>query len=434
MRTFFTQLTTLRTPYSDPSEQQQANRLLLINLIWITATILAAPLMLWWLAGLPDINTGLLLVPLTVFSAFVIHGFIQRGHLRWARRLFVANLMLVALLSTFPEYRLDSPFIILFTLPLTTGGVLLRRSRLLVIALALVVAVSIGGLAQIETGMEPTTLGSATQSIGASIALVFVVIGLNTAILWVFINSTEESIEERHRLARSLADMLQVSHTLSDLSAVGDELNRVVEQLRDGWRLYHVQIFLADPNSGAPILQASTGFIGRRLLDEDSLLRPEESSPISNTLRRRDPLLIRETDPAPQRAGFLPATRSEFLLPLRVGNLMPFGVLDLHSADPDAFLPEERHMLITISHHLAAAIHNIRQANDLRTEFAERDRLIAQYEAGQREIARLNRQLVGSTWGEYLQERQGIAPQLGWRDGAIVPAEIRIRSPGPDSR
>jgi GAF domain-containing protein len=423
MREFFAPLTTIRAAYTDPSEQQQAQRLLLINLVWIAAIILATPFMLWWLARVPQINRGLLIIPGTVLVAFIAFELIQHGHLRQARRLFVLNLFIAALVSIFPDYRLDTPFIIVFTLPLTAAGVLLRGSRLLGIALVLLVITGVGGLAQIAVDMQPTRLGGTTESVGTSIALVFVMIGLNTVMLWTFTSSTEDVLDRQRSLVDLIAHISQIGQTLADLPAVGEDLNRVVEQLREALGLYHVQIFLADPVSGLPILQAGTGFIGRRLLEEEGLLTPDEHSPINEVLRHADSILIRDTDPGQKRGGFLPATQSELLLPLRVGSQAPLGVLDLHSTQRDAFLSEERDALVAVSNHLAAALHGARQTERLRAILEQRDQLGGQIEAAQREVARLNRQLVGTAWGTYLKERQRTVPGLTWREGAIDSAE-----------
>ncbi len=424
MREFLARLTTLPTVYTDSAEQQQARRLLLINLVWIALVVLAAPLMLWWLSWVPDINVGILFIPLTAVVAVLVHMLIQRGQLRQARRLFVLNSLAAALVAIFPEYRLDSPFIIMLVVPLTSAGVLLRGSRLLGVALVLSVMAGVGGLAQIAVGMEPAQLGSTAGSIGASIILILVVIILNTVMLWTFTSSAEEMLDRQHSLTGLIAHTAQISQTLAELPGMGEELSRVVEQLRDMLGLYHVQIFLSDAASGLPVLQASTGFIGRRLLEEGGLVSPGERSPVNAALRQKDPILIRATDLEEQRSSFLPATQSELLLPLRVGNLVPFGVLDLHSTRPDAFAPEERHILEVIGSHIAAALHNLRQADMLRSGYEQRDQLNDQIEAASRELARLNRQLVGSTWGAYLQERQRTQPGLNWRAGALNPAPL----------
>jgi GAF domain-containing protein len=423
MRKSLTQFTSVRPVYTDPSEQQQAQRLLLINLAWIAASILAAPLMLWWLSGASNVNIGMWFVPLTIPVALSIHGLIQRGQLRQARRLFVVNLLLTALLLVFPEYRLDSPFIVTFTLPLTAAGVLLRRPRLLGIALFLLGVIGVGGLAQISTDMQPTMLGNTIESVGTSIVLVLVMISLNTVMLWTFISGAEEILERQRSLTHLIASASQISYTLAELLAPGEELNHVVEQLRDALGLYHVQIFLIDPARGLPVLQAGTGFIGRHLPEESSFRALEEHSPIHEILRQKKPILIQDTDPEPKRSGFLPATQSELLLPLCVGDQILLGVLDLHSTTRNAFLPEERNILVAISNHLAVALHSIRQTDTLRTSLEQRDQFSERIEAAQREMARLNRQLVGIAWGAYLKERQDTMAGLGWRKGEIVPLE-----------
>jgi GAF domain-containing protein len=232
----------------------------------------------------------------------------------------------------------------------------------------------------------------------------------------------DSAAERQHSLTSLIAHTAQISQTVAELPGMGEELNHVVEQLRDMLGLYHVQVFLADPDSGLPVLHASTGFIGRRLLEEGGLVSPDEGSPVNAALRQKDPILIRDTDSEERRASFLPATQSELLLPLHVGNLVPLGVLDVHSTRSDAFSPEERDILVMISRHIAAALHNLRQADMLRASFEECDRLNDQIEAASRELSRLDRQLVGSTWGAYLKERQHAMPGLSWRAGSLSPA------------
>lgn len=423
MIAFLRQITSVRADYPDLSEQQQAQRLLLVNLSWVVIIVLAAPLMLWWLSGAPDTNRGLLFMPLTVIVTLVIHGAIQRGQLRIARPLFVANVLLAALLATFPDYRLDSPLIVVLSLPVTAAGVLLRRPGLFRIALLVLAAAAMGGLIQITADMGPTRLGDTTESVGTSIILILAMTSLNTIMLWTFVSSAEESLEHQHNLATLIAQTAQISGTLGELSALDETLDQTVEQLRDAFGLYHAQVFLSDPVSGLPVLQASTGYIGRRLVEAESALKLGESSPISDALRRKDPILILDSDPEDRRVAFLPATQSQLLLPLRVGNLLPFGVLDLHSTDRHTFSPEALNVLAALSYHMAAALYAIRQTDSLRTSFQERDRFAEQIDAVQREVARLNRQLVGTTWGVYLSRRQATTPGLDWVTGGVLPPE-----------
>jgi GAF domain-containing protein len=423
MRPLFTSLTRLRPVYDNPVEHRQAQQLLWINLIWIINILVGIPIMVWWLARVSKVNPGHWVIPLTGLVALYIIRLIQRGQLPQARWWFVGNTFIAALAAVFPAYRLDSPFIVLLAIPLVSAGVLLPRAALAGVALSLAIIVSIGGLLQISADTAPVLLGSAFESVGASIVMVLIMLSFSMIMLWYFIGSPEEAIAQRRDLDRLIADASQISRALADVADQGTELNRALEQLRDALGLYHVQVFLTDPASSRITLYASTGFIGRRLLEEDSLLTPDEKSPIRAALRQTDAVLIHDIDPAEQRRDFLPATQSELLLPLRVGSQEPFGVLDLHSAARDTFTSETIQVLTTLSHQLAALLYSARQSQNAQTYLAERDQLAGQIETDQREMARLNRQLVGATWGLYLKDRRVGSSGLDWRDGTLIAAE-----------
>lgn len=414
-------LTTLRAPYAESVEQQLARRVLFMNLAWMLLALAALPVLIWWAIDDRTIDAITLFFPIIPVIGFVTHRLIQHGQLQWARGLFVANILVVSILSIFPSYRIDTAFIIVLTLPLTAAGVLLPRSGLFTVAAVLVLIVFVGGLIQIDIDMAPTPFGSTLESIRTTILVVVGIVALNVAMLWAFGSSMEDTLRQQRQVAALIEAATEISRTLVDLPTNAEALDRTVEQLRDLLGLYHVQVFLADPASGLPVLRASTGFIGRRLLEEDSLLSPGEDSPVNDAMRQKGPILIPETAPDQQRSGFLPATRSELLLPLRVGNLLPLGVLDLHSAASDVFSEKVLEALAVISNHMAAALHSNQQTRELRTGYLERDQLIEQIETSQRELARMNRQLVGATWGTYLAERQGGTPSYDWREGATTP-------------
>lgn len=422
MRTWITRLTTLHSPYTEDIERQQAQRLLLLNLAWLVLTILAVPVVVWWMIE-DGPNVVTLFMPVSLLLTIAIHRHLQNGTLNRARWLFVLNIGAVSLLANFPEYRLDSPFIMVLTLPVTAAGALLKRTELLGLALLLVVIVTMGGLLQVRADMEPTPLGGLTASIRTTVFVFAVTITLTTVMLWLFLTSTEEALQQQRDLADLLVVTESITQTLVELPAPGEALNRAVEQLRATFDLYHVQVFLVNPASGLALLKASTGYLGRRLLEEDSLSTPDEDSPINDVLRRKTPLAILDSDPEDQRAGFLPATQSQVLIPLRVKDYLPFGVLDLHSTERRTFTPELMNVLTIIGNQLAAALYGVQQADDLRASFEERDRLLDQIETNRRDLAKINRQIVGSTWGIYLTEREGTVPGYDWRNHTIITAQ-----------
>ena len=422
-RNLLTRLIRLRAYYQDPAERQQTQRLLIINLGWIAVATLLSPALLSWAIGSHYIDTSTIYFPFSLLLAFLVHYLIQRGQARPARFLFVVNMLAITLLTVFPDYRVDTPFVVVLTVPLTAAGVLLRRPNLFLLALLIMTTMAVGGFLQHRTDMAPNPQADAWDSIRGTIVVVLGAVILNTLMLTIFAGSLEDTLTQQQQLRHIVKSTAGISQSLSALSGPGEELTQLVEQLRDMLGLYHVQVFMADPISGLPGLQASTGFIGRRLLEEDSLLIPDESSPVHDALRRKDPIVILDTAPESKRVGFLPATRSELLLPLRVGNLLPIGVLDLHSTQPNTFSQQMLDALITISNQMAATLYGLQQSKDLRASYQERDLLIDRLETSQREVSRMNRQLVSATWGTYLDERPEAIPGFDWSGQAVRSSE-----------
>lgn len=418
-------LTTLRAPDSEPEYQQQAQRLLWVNLCWIVLAFLALPAALIWIASGDSLESALVLFSLSGIPAVIIHQSIQGQKLDWARVLFVFNVLAVSLLAVFPAYRLDTPVIVLFSLPLTTAGLLLKRNGLITTALVMMVLLLVAGVLQISAEQDATPLGdSRSESIGRTIGLGLVVIALNAAVVGIFGASRLRTSSQSRFLTDLVTTTLALSDTLTRLPVDPiNTLDRMVEQLRDAFKLYHVQIFTTDPVSGLTTLQASTGYLGRRLLEERSLLRPDESSAVHQALRQSDPLLIESSAPEEQRSNFLPATRSELLIPLRVGKLVAFGVLDLHSTEYDAFSPSTLNTLMSLCNQLAVALYAARQVEELKSSYDERDRVLEQMDLLQRELLRANQQIVGTTWGSFLEEHPGRVPGFDWYDRTIRPAQ-----------
>jgi GAF domain-containing protein len=407
--------------YSDQALQQQAQRLLIINFVWFVAILVfVTPIALYWAITDRVLDAATAFLPFTLLIAGLNYYLIQREQLNWARILFVLNVLVAAFLSTLPNYRIDTMFIIAVTIPLTAAGVLLRRSGLFGVALLIVIITTVAGIIQIETGMAPTPTEGAGESIRVTIFMVAMVVLVNTVILWAFVSGTENLLQQQFRLRQLLERSSQINQSLVALPGSIDTLDDLIEQLRDTLGLYHVQVFLSDFTTGLAVLQASTGFVGRRLMEEQSLLIPDESSPVNDALRQTEPIIIQDTSPADKQVGFLPATRSEVLYPLRIGDRMPMGVLDLHSTSSDTFSPNMMQAIASIANHLATALYSAGQEKDLRDRTLERDRLSEQMEANQRELVRLNRQLVGATWGMYIDERRDLAPSFEWINNELA--------------
>ncbi len=424
MRQRLERFISIRQTYADAVDQRQATWLLVANGEWIAlAVLLGIPLALW---AIPESRSiSLIFTVASIIIGVVTDRLIRQGKLSNAQIVFVGNLLGTLLLFVLTAFRVDTPPVILLTIPLTAAGILLGRRGLLITAGIIALAVIVGGILQRNAGMQTEWLGSTDAHFRAGILFGTITVIVNGLLLWGFVGGTEHLTQRLARLEHLVSATREVSQTLVDLPTESETLNRAVEQLRDLLGLYHVQVFVSDPVRGLAILKASTGYLGRRMLEEDSLFTPDENSPINEALRRKDARLILDTAPEDQRTGFLPATRSELLLPLRVGNLLPIGVLDMHSTRRDTFSQDMLDALSAIGYHMAVALHDAQQSLDLHVSYVERDHLIDQIGAAQRELARVNRQLVSATWGTYLEEQRDANAGFEWRPEGVAPSKFQ---------
>lgn len=424
MNAFQNALTTFSTPrarYDDPIAQQQAQRLLLANLAWVVAALVTIPLVLWDTTG-SLLNTGTTFIPITLIIGFLVHQQLRTGQLARGRWLFMINLITATVLIIFPDYRIDSPLLVILLIPLTAGGVLLPREGLITLIVVLIGLVILGSMVQLATEKAPTPFATDEESITITLLVLTIVSVLHLVLLWAFSSTTADVAAQRHRTTQLLKVVTQLGHTVNRLPSAREELHRVVEQLRDILSLYHVQVFAINGATGRIELQASTGFIGRRLLEEESLSTPDQHSPINTIARQSDVVLLRDDDPAIDRATFLPATRSELLIPLTIGDQLVLGVLDFHSTALDTFSDDLVDILSTIGRQLALALHIMQQSRALETSQHEHQQLHARFEANQHELERLNRQIVWHTWGDYLPAEHDAALGYEWRDNSVQPA------------
>ena len=97
-------------------------------------------------------------------------------------------------------------------------------------------------------------------------------------------------------------------------------------------------------------------------------------------------------------------TRTELALPLGIGDDV-LGVLDIHSARPDAFTSDDIETMRILANQLNQSIQNARMFEAQQQNLLQNRRLFLESETNLREIERLNRQLTGLSWQDYIVER-----------------------------
>jgi transcriptional regulator with GAF, ATPase, and Fis domain len=134
-------------------------------------------------------------------------------------------------------------------------------------------------------------------------------------------------LEER---TRELEASQRVTFAASERVSPDELLSLVVNLIRDQFNLYHVQVYIVDEDQGAAVLRESTGYAGRQLLQRGHHISLDsERSLVVKAILEGQPVLVddvsRASDFMPN--PLLPDTRSELVVPLKVGGRV-LGALD----------------------------------------------------------------------------------------------------------
>jgi nitrate/nitrite-specific signal transduction histidine kinase len=189
-----------------------------------------------------------------------------------------------------------------------------------------------------------------------------------TAQLRDLINSLEQRVLERTRdfqeansaleqRALQLETSAQVGREITSILDIEVLLNRVVELIQSAFGYYHVQVFLLDNDAKQLVLGASSGNrnIQHHRLDVRARSINSEAAQTGK---------IQLVNDAFQNSSFLfddmlPETRSELVVPLKVGDRV-IGTLDVHDSKLNAFTEEDRLVIQSLGDQIAVAIENAR--------------------------------------------------------------------------
>ncbi len=209
-------------------------------------------------------------------------------------------------------------------------------------------------------------------------------------------------VEERSvRLAKASAELVQ--RVLGVRLALEIVLQETVRLVQENFADCHeVQLFLVDKERRNVTLVATTNQANRANVGSQQV-GVGSLSVIGRVTISGQSILAREEGEAQayRRSAFLSGTRAQLAIPLRVGG-ETIGAIDLQSRDLNAFPAEEVEALETLANQIAVAVDNARLFAEMQDKLTENRRLYEQTSAQLREIERLNRQLTGGAWADYL--------------------------------
>ncbi|MBC6937783.1 MAG: HAMP domain-containing protein, partial [Chloroflexi bacterium] len=201
----------------------------------------------------------------------------------------------------------------------------------------------------------------------------------------------ETRIADRIRDINATHQVSRFAVTQRDLQTLMDEaVNLIIQHFPN---IYHAQIFLLNDDRDYAVLHASTGEVGQVLLKRGHRLAVGSISVIGQVTKQGDAVVARDTATSQvhRRNEFLPDTRAELAIPLRVGEQV-IGALDVQSKQRNAFSQDEILVLQTMADQLAVAIENARLYQESLRRMAD--------------IERANREATLATWREYIYTRR----------------------------
>ncbi len=392
------QIFAIRYPYTDPLAQRTAGVLARLN---ASAAILAGALILGviatWTGPIHVAPELAALIILLIALAALVTILLNHGHLEAAARLYVGYTLGLTLGLTF-YYGLGTAAPLSLALPVVAAGMLLDRRGVGVITL-----LDLGGLALLGI-IDVHGLGR-LPSFGAGVLPPALLIGVYGAA------QAMAAGEFRACFRRGLdaEDKLGTVVTLSeDVIRQADRETIMAEfgaLMHATFSLQQVLIYLQDPdNPGLLHLRSGTGLAAQRAQMEGRRVSAGADLPLAQAFRERQPILVRATDLAHLRAGFLPGTYAQLLLPLQFGD-QTFGVVDLQSASTEAFTPSTVELLTALTRLFSANIHTRELTSRLEQHAAEQEQLYAHIQRHAEELQQLRRQAAGVVWGRFFRER-----------------------------
>ncbi len=184
----------------------------------------------------------------------------------------------------------------------------------------------------------------------------------------------------------------------------------------------HLLIFVLTPNQPKVTLRAAVGPVGPQLLAQEHELDVGGLSPVGRVTLSGHYLLIRDygQEPNYRPHALLSQTRSELVIPLGVDETI-IGALDVQSKRIDGFSDATISTLRALAHPIALAVDSLQVYATSQHSLRENQALYQQTQINLREIERLNYQLTGRAWSEYLRlHPQATAMTLEMDTGQVV--------------
>ncbi len=159
---------------------------------------------------------------------------------------------------------------------------------------------------------------------------------------------------------------IQVVFSASGAFKTDELLGLVVNLIRDRFNLYHVQVYLLNEERDDAILRQSTGFAGQQLLARKHHIPMERPALVTAAIRENRPMLVPDVSKDPNFFAnpLLPDTRSELVVPLRLGDEV-IGALDAQDRTAGFFSEDTVALFETMAGQIGVMFQNAQLFTDV---------------------------------------------------------------------
>ncbi len=198
------------------------------------------------------------------------------------------------------------------------------------------------------------------------------------------IGKLEQRVADRTKDLESQTLRLRVAAEIARDAASARDLNELLTRAGDlivsRFSFYHIGIFLLDKNKEYAVLVASPTEAGMKMMENNHKLRVGEVGIVGRVSATGEPRVALDTgaDIAYFNNPYLPNTRSEMALPLKVENII-IGVLDVQSDQPQAFNDEDVAIMQVMADQLATAIERTRLLQEVERNLKELESAYGQF-------------------------------------------------------
>jgi GAF domain-containing protein/HAMP domain-containing protein len=172
----------------------------------------------------------------------------------------------------------------------------------------------------------------------------------------------QQATTQYRKRATHLETGAEVSRAAASILEPEELMRTTVELIRSRFSFDHVSLFLVDKAVEWAVVVASTGDVGRRMVEEPHRLRVGGGSMVGWVCAHREPRVALDVgaDAVHFDNPLLPDTRSELAMPLLVGNRL-LGALDVQSTREAAFDSDDIRSLRGMADLIAIALQNARR-------------------------------------------------------------------------